>query len=70
MDPSKPPHAVDDELARLRGRRLGTCRTCGKPVFQSQCFTRFRGFVTHVRCASPARAAGTRSALRVGWTER
>lgn len=41
---------VQDELAKLRGRNLGACAACGKPVYFEQNFTRFRGRVVHVRC--------------------
>jgi hypothetical protein len=41
---------VAEELARLRGRSLGACATCGRSVFLAQSFTRLRGRVIHVRC--------------------
>ncbi len=44
------PGTVGDELARLRGKNLGVCAACGRPVFVAQNFTRLRGNVAHVRC--------------------
>ncbi|HEX4110147.1 MAG TPA: hypothetical protein VHX88_18595 [Solirubrobacteraceae bacterium] len=41
---------VRDELMRLRGRSVGLCATCGRPVFVQQSFSRLRGGVVHVRC--------------------
>ncbi|MEA2150483.1 MAG: hypothetical protein QOD69_2313 [Solirubrobacteraceae bacterium] len=41
--------SVGDELARLRGRTIGACASCGRAVFLEN-FTRFRGRVVHVRC--------------------
>jgi hypothetical protein len=43
---------VAEELARLRGRSLGPCATCGRSVFVAQSFTRLSGRVEHVRCPS------------------
>jgi hypothetical protein len=54
-----PPHVVHehppsgtahDELAGLRGKELGTCAACGRPVFLESNFTRVTGRVVHVRC--------------------
>ena len=48
--------SVGEELARLRGRRIGTCSACGRSVFTAQSFTRLKGRVLHVRCSiAPAR---------------
>lgn len=44
------PRTVRDELARERGRDLGACAACGRPVFFEQSFTRLNGRVAHVRC--------------------
>ncbi len=41
---------VRDELARLRGKNLGPCAACGRPVFVAHDYTRLRGRVVHVRC--------------------
>lgn len=43
---------ASDETCALRGRALGCCRVCGKPVFSQQNFTRAQGHVSHVRCAA------------------
>ena len=51
------PGIVRDELAKLRGKSLGVCARCGKPVFLAQSFTRFGGHTAHVRC--PINAAAT-----------
>lgn len=47
------------ELARLRGRNVGTCANCGRLVYVEHNFTRFAGRVVHVRCpiSGPARVA-------------
>lgn len=45
-----PAGAVYDELAGLRGKELGTCAACGRPVFLESNFTRVKGHVLHVRC--------------------
>jgi hypothetical protein len=51
------PDAVRAELAKLRGRILGTCATCGHTVYLEHNFTRLNGRVLHVRCPiSSARA--------------
>jgi hypothetical protein len=44
------PGTVHDELAGLRGRELGTCAACGRPVFLERNHTRVKGRVVHVRC--------------------
>jgi hypothetical protein len=64
MHAAKLSDGVTQELAGLRGRPLGTCRSCGEPVFRAQSFTRFRGYVTHVRCVSAARSEAARPAPR------
>jgi len=46
---------IDRELAQLRGKNLGTCAACGRPVFGEQDFSRLRGRVMHVRCPITAR---------------
>jgi hypothetical protein len=67
-------HPVHDEpgssrtvagaLARLRGRKVGACATCGRSVFLAENFTRLRGRVRHVRCAiAPVRSATRDEAL-------
>jgi hypothetical protein len=49
---------VAAELAKLRGRRVGACATCGRSVFLEN-FTRLRGRVRHVRCPiAPVRSPG------------
>ena len=58
------PDPVSPELAGLRGRRLGTCASCGEGVFAAQSFTRFHGCVTHVRCASRGRSSTMSAAAR------
>lgn len=49
------PAGVRDELAKLRGRVLGTCAACGHTVYLEHNFTRLNGRVVHVRC--PIRSA-------------
>jgi hypothetical protein len=39
----------------LRGKNVGDCARCGKPVSVEQNFTRFRGRVVHLRCPIGAR---------------
>lgn len=51
---------VRDELAKLRGKNLGACAGCGKPVYFQQNFTRFRGRTVHVRCPTSAGARAPR----------
>jgi hypothetical protein len=46
---------VRDELTKLRGKNLGACAACGRPVFFEHNFTRFRGRVVHVRCPISSR---------------
>jgi len=41
---------VHDDLAGLRGKELGACAACGRPVFLESNFTRLKGRVIHVRC--------------------
>lgn len=53
---------VGDELAKLRGKKLGACAACGQPVFFEHNFTRFAGRVVHVRCPISARAPSPTSA--------
>lgn len=45
-----PSGAVFDELAGLRGKELGTCGACGRPVFLESNFTRLKGRLLHIRC--------------------
>lgn len=51
---------VRDELVALRGKRLGWCAACGRPVFSEQSSTRSRGAVGHVRCPISAPALADR----------
>lgn len=54
------PAAVRDELAKLRGRILTDCATCGRTVYLTHNLTRPHGQVVHVRCpitTSPSRRA-------------
>lgn len=48
---------VRDELAKLRGRNIGACAKCDKPVYFEHNFMRFRGRVVHVRCPIGAGAS-------------
>jgi len=41
---------VYDELDGLRGKELGRCESCGRPVFLECNHTRVAGRVLHVRC--------------------
>jgi hypothetical protein len=41
---------VHDELDGLRGKELGLCESCGRPVFLECNHTRVAGRVLHVRC--------------------
>lgn len=42
---------VRDEFARVRGRTVGACAACGRPIFfGSENVSRFKGSVVHVRC--------------------
>lgn len=54
------PGAIRDELAKLRGRILGECATCGRTVYLAHNFTRRDGQVVHVRC--PITTSSTRRA--------
>jgi hypothetical protein len=44
-----------DELTRLRGKTIGVCAVCGRPVFFEHNFTRMYGRLVHVRCPISAR---------------
>jgi ribosomal protein S27AE len=55
---------VAEELARVRGRKLGACVACGRAVFMAESFTRLRGRVRHVRCPmAPVRSPASDEAL-------
>lgn len=49
--------AVRDVLAKLRGKHLGACASCGKQVLSQQSFTRYQGRTAHVRCPTNAAAS-------------
>lgn len=53
------PSTFRDELARLRGKQLGECAGCGKPVYLEQSFTSFGGRIVHLRCPIGARTAAS-----------
>jgi hypothetical protein len=55
---------IPDELAKLRGRQIGPCVACGRPVFFEHNFTRLQGRVVHVRCPiSAGRAPSAHASL-------
>jgi hypothetical protein len=71
------PALVASELAALRGKNVGACQACGRPVFLAHGFTRFAGRVAHVRCPmsarpplSPAHAVTADSDIRAAFSTR
>lgn len=61
--PRPPPHeggapaTGESHLGALRGKDLGACSECGRPVLFEQNFMRLQGRVSHVCCPFEADAA-------------
>lgn len=50
IDPAGRYQGPPPRVGPLRGKNLGPCAACGRPVFGEQDFSRVRGRVMHVRC--------------------